>query len=414
MQRENMLKLFALGAAGVPIDTLSDFDFHEVMHLAIEQGVWQLVLAGVKTAVQNGDILLQNEEDITLFHELHKQMLASCIKQDRQHAGILNVINQIREKGIPCCVLKGAVLAALYKNPACRISGDVDVLVPEKDEDRVLSVFRENGFTVGVRAQSSNHDKCYSEELGMVEVHVSLYYGIMQDVWFDNVEMMTEPFREQDGMQTLGITDGYLFTLLHTVKHFLSNRLWVKQIMDVLLYEMHYKDQIDFERVDKVLTHLKYKEFSDTLKGFGVLYFGLNREDFRPFSFDESKAERILKDVFQPGKKKADREFFEVYNACRYSTFKNGDFNRFMTDWRRDNVKKVMSFSRKNMYIRYPYAAKNHLLLPVAWINHLYVIAKTGFKRFSLVKQSVKYSVPETDTEQTKKRLEMFKDFDMI
>ena len=141
------------------------------------------------------------------------------------------------KKDIPCCVLKGQALAYLYKNPECRMSGDVDLLVAEKDETAALDILRKNGFSVSVRAQSANHDTCYHDELGCVELHVSLYYDIMQDVWFDNVEMLKEPFMEKNGILMLGITDGYLFTLLHAIKHFLSNGLCVKQIMDVLLYE---------------------------------------------------------------------------------------------------------------------------------------------------------------------------------
>ena len=102
-------------------------------------------------------------------------------------------------------------------------------------------ILRENGFEIEIRAKSANHDECFHKTLGALELHVSLYYDIMQDVWFDNREMVVEECRRVGEINALGITDGYIYTLLHAVKHFLSNGLCVKQIMDVLLYEKTYK-----------------------------------------------------------------------------------------------------------------------------------------------------------------------------
>ncbi|MBQ7039623.1 MAG: hypothetical protein IJN39_03540, partial [Clostridia bacterium] len=209
-----------------------------------------------------------------------------------------------------------------------------------------------------------------------------------------------------------------IYTLLHAVKHFLSNGLCVKQIMDVLLYEKAYRSEIDFERVNKLLTHLKYKSFSDSLKSFGLKYFGFKKEDFSEFQYDENLAAKILNDVFEGGlfgKKEERSDFFEIYNAYRFSTFKKENFNEFMTAWRRKNVIKSMSFSCDNMKIRYPYVNKKLYLLPVAWLNHVFVIIKTGLKRFRLVKQSLNYTAPKgEDTAVIEKRIALFKEFDMI
>ena len=123
-------------------------------------------------------------------------------------------------------------------------------------------------------------------------------------------------------------------------------------------------------------------EFTNALKGFGVEYFGFAKTDFADFSYDKEKTVKIFEDVFRGGPfgRKEEREsFFEAYNACRFATFKNEDFETFMTRWRRTNMLKALSFSRKNMVIRYPYAKKIYLL-PVAWVAHVFVIIKTGLE----------------------------------
>jgi len=415
---QTMLKLYASGCAGTPCGKLDEpFDLSLVMRHSAEQGIWQSVFAGIKMAVKNGDISL-SEEQKSLFEGFNKQLILNCIQRQQRWEEIKGIIGKMEESGIKCCVLKGETLAVLYKNPECRASGDVDLLVDEKDEAKALEILRGFGFEVEIRAKSGNHDECFHEKLGAVELHVSLYYDIMQDVWFDNQEMVKEPWRKVGEINALGITDGYIYTLLHAVKHFLSNGLCVKQIMDVLLYEKAYKNEIDFNRVNDLLTHLKYKSFSDSLKSFGVKYFGFSKEDFSDFVHDEILAEKILNDVFEGGlfgKKEERADFFEIYNACRFSTFKKGDFNSFMTSWRRKNVLKSMSFSWENMKIRYPYVVKKPYFLPIAWIHHIFVILKTGFKRFRLVKQSLHYETPEgEDSAVIEKRLALFKEFDMI
>lgn len=415
---QTVLSLYALGAAGNSCKiSYRDFDLATVMKHASEQGIWQSVFAGIKDAVKNGDIIIP-EDKIPLFEGFNKQLIINCLQRQQRWEAVKSIIAKIEENGIKCCVLKGETLAVLYKNPECRASGDVDLLIDESGEAKALEILRENGFEVEIRAKSGNHDECFHPELGALELHVSLYYDIMQDVWFDNQEMMQEPLRNMGDINALGITDGYIYTLLHAVKHFLSNGLCVKQIMDVLLYEKAYKNEIDFKRVSDLLVHLKYKSFSDSLKSFGVKYFGFSDADFYEFKYDEALAEKILNDVFEGGlfgKKEERSEFFEIYNAYRFSTFKKGDFNAFMTAWRRKNVLKSMSFSWENMKIRYPYVLKKPYLLPLAWVNHVFVIVKTGLKRFRLVKQSLHYTAPEgEDTAVIEKRISLFREFDMI
>lgn len=415
---QTMLKFYAEGCAGIPCGNFGEpTDLATLMKHAAEQGIWQSVLAGVNEAYKRGDITISDEQQ-SLFEGFKKQLILNCLNRQQKWEGIKNIIKQIEDAGIKVCVLKGETLSVLYKNPECRASGDVDLLIAEKDEAKALEILRENGFEIEIRAKSANHDECFHKTLGALELHVSLYYDIMQDVWFDNREMVVEECRRVGEINALGITDGYIYTLLHAVKHFLSNGLCVKQIMDVLLYEKTYKNELDYERINELLTHLKYKSFTDSLRSFGVKYFGFSADAFAEFCYDEALAEKILNDVFEGGmfgKKEERSDFFEIYNAYRFSTFKEGSFSGFMTAWRRKNVLKAMSFSKENMGIRYPYIIKKPYLLPIAWINHVFVIIKTGFKRFSLVKQSVHYTTPEgEDAAVIEKRIALFKEFDMI
>jgi hypothetical protein len=57
------------------------------------------------------------------------------------------VLRILREAGIPVMPLKGVLLAYwLYENPASRLGGDIDLLVPEESFSKALGALSEHGF----------------------------------------------------------------------------------------------------------------------------------------------------------------------------------------------------------------------------------------------------------------------------
>lgn len=414
---ETMLGLLAYGAAGNDCGAdLKSIPLGEVIRLAAEQGVWQLCFAGIKQLVSSGKLSL-DEADMPFYAELQKRFMQSCILHEQKNGAVQEILTKLSDAGIPCCLLKGKSLSYMYAHPECRISSDIDLLVSPEDEQKALTIFRESGFSVEHRGTTSNHDKLEHPKIGVVELHISLYYDIEHDVWFDNMNMQQEPFMQKDGMTVLGITDGYLYTLLHAVRHFVRSGLGVKQILDVLLYEKYYKNELDEARIRDTLTHLKYMEFLNTVKGFGVTYLGFSESDFLPFSYDAEKVKRLFEDVAAGGVfgKKEDRsDCFDLYNAVRFATFKNEDYQSFMTKWYRKKAANSFSFGLKNMKKRYPYAEKHIFLLPVAWIHHVFTIGIAVSRKISNIGKSIKYTAPEPKDALMQERMDLYKYFDMM
>ena len=60
------------------------------------------------------------------------------------------VFREFKENNISYAVIKGAVLsAAAYKNPFCRQSGDIDILINRRDIDKIKEIMLRNGFVQG-------------------------------------------------------------------------------------------------------------------------------------------------------------------------------------------------------------------------------------------------------------------------
>ena len=409
---QHLMYLFGNGALGKSAPLPEGADFEQIFELAFSQGGWQTVFLAVKQS-ENPELVPSD-----LFKDLNTRFLISCIKNQERLEFINSVIETLEESGVETCVLKGQSLAGLYAEPDCRISGDVDLLVSLKDEQKAIEILRSLDYEVEIRPDSSNHSKCVHPVHGVLELHISLYYDIMSDVWFDNIKMLTEDFAILNGVKTLGITDNYIYVVLHAVKHFLSNGLGLRQIMDLLLFTKAYKDKIDKARVDKVFSHLKYQKFIDNLTGIGIKYLGFEKEDLFDCTYNEEEMSEILKDVEMGGlfgkNDKERKSFFEIYNQARFNTFKSENFESYMTSWRRKNALKKSSLSLKNMKKHYDFLNDKPYLLPIAYFKHGCAILKTLKKRKKLLSDVVSYKAPDTQNEKIQQRMELIKKLDMI
>lgn len=404
----DFIYLYAVAVNGSVDCPYNKPDYEKIIAFASNQGVLSVVMP-----------LLKKYQDIAKndsFGALYNEYLVAAVNNEVKTQKIMGIVKKINDSGIKCCLLKGSSLAVLYKNPETRISGDIDILIDEKDEIKALSILEKEGFTINHRTQASNHSVCVHEQLGCIELHVKLYYDFMEDIWFDNIVGIEEQYLENDGIYTLGYTDGYLYVLLHAIKHFISGGLSVRHFSDVLLYAEKYADKIDFDRTNKIIKRLKYDRFEEFIYFVGDKYFDIrNIKAFRTFS--EETEEEIFGDMLKGGifgkNEKERARFFEIYNERRFNVFKNEGFGKYMTSWRRDNAKKVISFSKHNIVKRYPYAAKGLFYYFLALFAHMVYLVKTAFKRRKVVKDVISYRAPEVN-DNAQKRLELLEKMNMI
>ncbi|MBO5454394.1 MAG: nucleotidyltransferase family protein [Clostridia bacterium] len=404
---KNMMHLLGCASLGSTLNCDITSDYDVILEKAREQGIFHLVFASLKLLHKKGEIKLDN------YEKINSQVMISCNRNACKIAAFNEVIKEFENRKISYAVLKGDTLSTLYKFPAMRISGDIDILVDEDRESDVLKIMSEFGFSYSPRSKSANHTECRHPVIGLVEVHISLYYDFMTSVWF-NGHRAEENFRkvklsDDNECFTLSINDGYVYLILHAVKHFLSNGLTLKQIMDIVLYTANYFKDIDFVNADKLFTKLKYKKFVDCLYYIGQKYWGINL-----FNIDnhlDIVCEEILSDCENSGAfgiKKSMGDFYELYNEIKLKEKGSIDFVRHMTKWRRDNLKDYLSLTKRSMNEKYP-----HLGVWRARITHLKNVLHKMIKQRKKIHQFVKYK-PIADEIKGTERMKLIKDLDMI
>lgn len=398
---KDMLAFYRWGATGYKDIEDKEYNYAEILNLAKKQGVFHIVYSVLKQYTDCAEVANLN----TLY-------IMSVLNHQESSAGIDKIVEKIENNGIEVCHIKGKTLSGLYFYPETRISGDTDLLIDVKDEITVKKILTAEGFKVENRSEDANHSECVHSELGLIELHVKLYYDIMKDVWFDSDDMKQEPYEIIDGIKTLSVTDGFIYNFMHAVKHFLSNGMSVRHITDVLLYGAKHKEKIDFQRVFKTLEKLKYKEFLDSFVVIGEKYFNIEPL----YETQNENTELILTDleesgIFGKNIKKAG-VLFEIYTDLRFSTFKTGNKTEYLTAWRRKNILKALSYSADNMKKKYPFLGDGLRYLPKAWVLHTGDIIYKAFKRKKLAKDFVEFKPAENKA--LDKKIELIKKLNMI
>ncbi|MDD3693268.1 MAG: nucleotidyltransferase family protein [Oscillospiraceae bacterium] len=414
----DMLYLFACGATGKAPVLNRRVDIAQIKKLSMKQGIWPTVILALKAAKQCSFFNVSESE----MNALNDEMIAAAAKNIQRLSISREVFSEFNKAGISYCLLKGESLAALYNEPSCRISGDTDILIPIEKETECVAIMEKLGYSVPEKSPTSHHICCHHPIGGLVELHLRLYDELFEDVWFNNKMFNQEPYRkinldENIRVPVLGITDGYIFTALHFIKHFLSRGAGVRQMMDTLLYAINYKNEIDWNRVNQLMRYLKYDRFMDCVYQIGAEYCKLPVcvPDFQPV--EDGLHLRVLEDMETGGvfgqSQKGRENFFYRYTQARFETFKkNENYQKYMNDWKRQPLVKRLFPSRKAIFMKYPYVQKSVLLLPAAWVHRIIdlLIRVLTKKR----KMSELYRVPSPDNDIVEKRMDLIKDLNMI
>lgn len=396
--------LFSCGVRGTTPESTHDFNFKEIYRIAKSQGVWETVFLSVMKLYEKDPEIIPEKT----YQKLNSDFLICCGAQYRRLSFIHEVIKKLEENGIECCVLKGESIARFYHTPIARVSSDADILINPQKTDLCLEIMKEIGFDVGNNIYESHQVECTHPVAGLVEIHTMMYGKRTEDVCFNNEVKYNEKYitiKTEDGteLKTLGITDNFLFLMLHFTKHFLSFGVGIRQLSDVLVYVENNYTAIDWIRANQSLENLGFKKFFDCILAIGKEYLAFPDNIFPTSDINEALVEKIFNDMQLGGVFGHDDNtrcgFYELYLNERYKRFNNDSYN----DYRNKRKLHRLFPNRKFMAVNFPYVKKSPLLLPIAWIHR---IAKGILPK----KQN---AVPQPNLNH-EERLKLMRDLDMI
>lgn len=364
--------LFSCGANGAVPEIENKLDFKEIYTISQSQGIWETVFLAIISLHENKpDIIPQK-----LYEQWLSNFIVRCGMQYRKYALTHEILKKLNEKGVETCVLKGESLSRFYHTPIARTSSDFDILINPKKLDLCLNILRENGFKIGEIVYESHQIECVHPIVGLVEIHIMMYGKKTEDVCFNNEVKYSEPYinvESEDGTiyQTLGITDNFLYLLLHFIKHFLSAGVGIRQLLDVLLYVKNNYNLIDWERANRAISNLGFKKMFDCMVAIGIKYFMFPKDLIKVQNADEILVGKVFDDMMLGGvfghNDSKRQGFYDLYLNERCKKIKNKNYEVY-----RNKRKLTRLFpNREFMSINFPYVTKLKILLPVAWVHRI-------------------------------------------
>ena len=368
------------------------FNVEKIKQLSVSQGVWTLVYPQLSNYVN-----FSEEDEDEFISEI-----TYGVQKRIEHLGYIEEMNAA---GLKCCLIKGAAVSICYPQPDCRLSSDTDLLIDPAQEDEVIGFLQKKGFDVEPRAKYDHHFKARGPEGDLIEGHVSLHSVPTAKILFNGGDIYDEEWTTEEiegfNIPIMGLNDGLVYLTAHYIKHLVNEGGGVRQMMDLLFYIERYKDRLDFEKYRKTLEKLKYEKLVDVVKTVGAKYWGFDY----PIE-NEELADRILTDSEQGGifgyETDTRKGFYDEYckrretNALRYSYIKNFQREINITD-------RIFPSKKRLLSLGYSYAS-NPLLIPVAWVHHM----------FDAIRKRKRNSKNDVLRQQKNERIQMMEELGMI
>lgn len=287
------------------------------------------------------------------------------VYQARRTADFLLLYEELQRRGLEPTMIKGIVLRSLYPQPEQRASADEDLLVSDAEYPAVHRALIDLGFTA-VNPEAADEVTYLSDSRGLyLEVHRQLLppseaYGDC-NAYFEGVLDRTVTVQIQDvTVRTLAPTDHLLFLICHAYKHFLHGGVGVRQICDMGLFAMRYRDELDQARILSVCRELRIDRLAAALFAIGRTYLGL--ESLSVFDGYREDVEPLLEDILSGG----------IYgmsdlDRAHASTLTLDAVAAQRTGRRRGGVLRSVFLPASSLEGRYAYLRRHRWLLPAAW-----------------------------------------------
>ena len=306
----NQLAFFSLLQAGlwerpVNLSEWEDVDFNEVYELADDQSVVGLVAAGLEHV---------QDRKVTKPQALPflKKVFGLESRNAEMNRFIADLFSKLQEEGIYSLLVKGQGVGQCYERPQWRSSGDVDLLLDEKNyqkakafllpfasfvdheySDRIHLALTLDSWTVEL------HGSMRSSRLGRVNACIDS----AQDDTFRNGNVRV--WKDGDTDVFLPAVDNdIIFVFTHILQHFFAGGIGLRQICDWCRLLWTYRDEIDRDLLGSRLDEVRLMSEWEVFASLAVNYLGMPADAipfYRKSTRLNRKADRLMEHILRTG-----------------------------------------------------------------------------------------------------------------
>lgn len=301
------------------------------------------------------------EQKPELFQRMQRAYHSAVYVSVTQEASRAEIEEAFQNAGIRLVFFKGAQLRQLYPVPELRTMGDMDCLICREDRAKAHQLMIQLGYECQVDAEPV---WMYNRNGIVIEMHTqigenSIGNGFDYQGYFSYA---MERCEERRGQVVLEREYLQVYLIYHIAKHLSSTGAGVRMIADIGAFLHNYRNQLDWDKVEKMLRQSQLWGTALAVYGLCQRWFGVKTPVFVPVSekvLDELETYIVAGGTFG----------FETHDAGdmyrRRAIQNKGELN----GWKfQIHMMFLYLFPASDVLIRYFLPAKRHRwLLPVAW-----------------------------------------------
>ena len=307
--------------------------------------------------------------DVDVLNSLKKSTFISAVQQSKHIKETAKILELFNKNNIPVIVLKGLVIRNYYPMPDLRTMCDSDVIIHKEDLEKVRTLLLNEGFR---EEEDAGHHIAFFKFGFNLEVHWTLANEtfrkgqecFQEHIWNDARKIQV------DGVDTLALSleDQALHFCAHMASHMAISGFGVRQLADLVLLVEHEGKNINWNNFIEKAKKSGLHKFSIGM--FKVCNYLFNMEipkELKDNNNDEEVIKLVINDIFTGG----------VYGQRDLSfTFRAQVGYDIEEDNTISMIKRYIQIilpPPSKLSDRYGYAKKYKILLPIAWIHHIWV-----------------------------------------
>ena len=360
-----LVKLLNKSLIKEKIDLDKNIDLSELISEAKNNRVEALIYSAISEDSKN-------TIDSELLNDLKKTTFFSGVQQLNHIKEVSRILNRFKNKKIDVLVLKGLVIRDLYPNPTLRTMSDADIVVSEENLETSKSLMIELGYS---EYESSPSHFVYVKP-GCLPIE--LHWNLADEHFFKDISVFEEDMWPNvidvniGGSDALGMSleDFAIFQVIHMAKHFVYRGFGIRHLVDFVLLVRQKGNDINWSSfIDRCF---KYGIGKFTIAMFAACNKLFNLEVPSEVSSKGKCSDKYINafidDIFAGGVHGRHDFTSAVASEFAYTADKeNGKSDSVFMKFVRYIFPSV-----ENMSDKYSYAKNNRLLVPIAWIHHLF------------------------------------------
>lgn len=325
--------------------------------------------------------LFTKPNDLNILNTQKKIAINTIISQANHIKKTSNILQKFNDNNIPVILLKGLVVRYLYPEPNLRTMCDADILVHPHDLKKVESLLLSLNYIKIEESDEHGAHLVFYNNNHVIEVHWRLtnkdYYkgntSFEDNLWADAKVFNFEGVK----VLSLSLEDLALHLCIHMAVHLACHGFGIRQLCDLVLLVEKEGNNIDWNLFLKKAQSSGIEKFSLTI--FKVCNLLFNMEIPKELSKAENLNEKYINlfiiDIFNNGVSGRKDESSIFANEIAFDTDPDASITKKFLN--------LLFPAPCQLNDKYAYAKKYKILLPIAWIHHLFEGANN--KDYSLI-----------------------------